>query len=427
MFRLSGAQLDDIFLFQVNVLIVSPTFPPEVGAAPSRIYNMAMGLRKAGAHVDVLGGLPNYPKGEIFEEYKGRFSKKEDVDGITTYRYWTYATNSKKPMARLLSMFSLATTILAFGLKVRKIKAYDLVIIQSPTLPVATSAIILFKKVFGKKVIANISDIWPDTAVELGAMKKGSRPYRVMAWMERFIYKNSDAHQGQSNEICEHIKSFGFNKPSFLYRNLQHSLTHSIQKNSRKPFKIVYAGLLGVAQDILGLIKNIDFRGMGTEFHLYGSGNQVDNIKKYINSNDVDVFYHGTLPKEQMVEVIAGYNASIVPLIVRIHGAVPSKTFDLMPLGVPILFCGGGEGAQIVRDYKVGLTSPPGDYVTLASNITTLINMSDNEYEKMRQNCIDASVSEFSFENQMGKYIDFVSDIVAGNKVVSSTSSQILT
>lgn len=409
----------------MNVLIVSPTFPPEVGAAPSRIYNMAMGLKKAGANVDVLGALPNYPKGEIFEGYKGRFSKMEEVGGITAYRYWTYATNSKKPLARMLSMFSLATTIWAFGLKVRKVRGYDLVIVQSPTLPVATSAVMLFKKIFGIKVIANISDIWPDTAVELGAMKKGSRPYRVMAWMERFIYKNSDAHQGQSREICEHIEKFNFNKPSFLYRNLQHSLPHSIPQNNRTPFKIVYAGLLGVAQDILGLIKNLDFKGMGAEFHLYGSGNQVENIKEYIKGKDLGVCYHGSLPKEQMVEVIAGYNASIVPLVVRIHGAVPSKTFDLMPLGVPILFCGGGEGAGIVRDYRVGLTSPPGDYKALASNISTLINMSDEEYEKLRQNCIDASVTDFSFENQMERYIDFVSDIAAGDYSIASEGSKI--
>lgn len=411
----------------MNVLIVSPTFPPEVGAAPSRIYNMAMGLRKAGAHVDVLGGLPNYPKGEIFDGYKGRFSKKDDVDGITTYRYWTYATNSKKPLARMLSMFSLASTILCFGFKIRKVKGYDLVIVQSPSLPVATSAMILFKKIFGKKVVANISDIWPDTAVELGAMKKGSQPYRFMAWMERFIYKNSDAHQGQSIEICEHIKSFGFNKPMFLYRNLQHSFPQSVSSDARKPFKIVYAGLLGVAQDILGLIKNVDFKGMGAEFHLYGSGNQAEKIKEYIKENDVSAFYHGSLPKEQMVEVIAGYSASIVPLVVRIHGAVPSKIFDLMPLGVPILFCGGGEGARIVKDYKVGLTSPPGDYEALSSNISALINMPDDEYRKLRQNCIEASVTDFSFENQMEKYIGFVSEVISGESLQSDRSVRVFT
>lgn len=411
----------------MNVLIVSPTFPPEVGAAPSRIYNMAMGLRKAGAEVDILGGLPNYPKGEIFEGYKGAFSKKEVINGITAYRYWTYATNSKKPLARILSMFSLATTILAFGLKIRKVRNYDLVIVQSPTLPVATSAVVLFKKIYGKKVIANISDIWPDTAVELGAMKKGSRPYRVMAWMERFIYRNSDAHQGQSNEICEHIKQFGFDKPSFLYRNLQHSLPHALPKNERKPFKIVYAGLLGVAQDILSLIENIDFKKMGAEFHLYGSGNQVEKIKEYIAGNDVSVFYHGSLPKEKMVEVIAGYNASIVPLVVRIHGAVPSKTFDLMPLGVPILFCGGGEGAQIVRDYNVGLISPPGDYHALESNIVTLISMPDDEYEALRQNCIKASSTDFSFDRQMERYVQFVENIVSGAVPEADKQAQALT
>ena len=45
--------------------------------------------------------------------------------------------------------------------------------------------------------------------------------------------------------------------------------------------RIVYAGLLGVAQDILGIIKNVDFKGLGIEFHLYGGGNQAKEIEEY--------------------------------------------------------------------------------------------------------------------------------------------------
>ncbi len=39
--------------------------------------------------------------------------------------------------------------------------------------------------------------------------------------------------------------------------------------SSRKPFRIVYAGLLGVAQNILELIERVDFKGMGAELHLF--------------------------------------------------------------------------------------------------------------------------------------------------------------
>ena len=69
----------------MRVLIVSPSYLPEIGAAPSRITNMAEGLSGLGIKVDVLTCLPNYPKGRIFDGYRGAFSKTEDVNGITVF------------------------------------------------------------------------------------------------------------------------------------------------------------------------------------------------------------------------------------------------------------------------------------------------------------------------------------------------------
>ena len=71
----------------MRVLIVSPSYLPEIGAAPSRITNLAEGLSGLGIKVDVLTCLPNYPKGRIFDGYRGAFSKTEDVNGITVFRY----------------------------------------------------------------------------------------------------------------------------------------------------------------------------------------------------------------------------------------------------------------------------------------------------------------------------------------------------
>ena len=65
----------------MKVLIVSFYYEPEVGAAPSRITNLAKGLKASGMDVDVLTCLPNYPKGRIFEGYRRRFSMKENMEG----------------------------------------------------------------------------------------------------------------------------------------------------------------------------------------------------------------------------------------------------------------------------------------------------------------------------------------------------------
>lgn len=395
----------------MKVLVVSFYYPPEMGAAPSRISNMAQGLRSKGVDVEVLTCLPNYPKGRIFDGYQGCLFRKEDVDGITVHRYWTYATVSKSPIARLMGMLVFSIAIWMFGLKWRKIRSYDKVIVQSPPLFVGFSAVLLFRCIYGRQTILNVSDLWPISAVELGAVKKGGANYRVLSWMERFVYKKSSAFQGQSQEIVDHIAAFGYDKPHFLYRNLQPQISvdsSALLLTERKPLRLVYAGLLGVAQDLLGIIEHIDFKDIGAELHIFGGGNQAEAIEDYVSKHDCGVFCHGYRTKDEINSLLPTFHASIVPLAVSIKGAVPSKIYDLLPHGTPILFCGGGEGERIVSEHGLGLVSQPGNYEVLKQNILQMKSLSDDEYLCLRNRCLQAAKQDFSFQEQMARYYRFL-------------------
>ncbi len=395
----------------MKVLVVSFYYSPEMGAAPSRISNMAEGLHRQGVEVEVLTCLPNYPKGRIFDGYRGCLSNKEVINGITVHRYWTYATVTKNPIARLMGMLVFSIAIWLFGLKWRKIKSYDKVIVQSPPLLVGVSAVSLFRCIYGRETILNVSDLWPISAVELGAVKKGSADFRALAWMEHFVYKKSSAFQGQSQEILDHIIDLGYNKPHFLYRNLQPQLSvasTAYHPTERKPLRLVYAGLLGVAQDILGIIEHINFKEIGAELHVYGGGNQAEAIEEYVSKHDCGVFCHGYRTKDEINSLLATFHASIVPLAVSIKGAVPSKIYDLLPHGTPIIFCGGGEGERIVSEHGLGLVSQPGNYEVLAQNILQMESMSDEDYLCLRNRCVQAAIHDFSFEEQMNRYHRFL-------------------
>ena len=395
----------------MKVLVVSFYYPPEIGAAASRISNMVEGLQREGAEVEVLTCLPSYPKGRIFEGYRHRLWKNETINGVKVYRFWTYASVSKNPFSRVMGMLMFAILLWTFGLRLFKVKGYDRVVIQSPPLPVAFSAMLLFRSIYRRPTVLNVSDLWPTTAVVLGAMREGSLYYRVLAFMERFVYRHATAYQGQSQEIINHVEAFAFGKPHFLYRNLQPAVSgerDSAATADRSCLRLVYAGLLGVAQDILGMIEHIDFRQMGAELHIFGDGNQAAVIGSYVKTHDCGVVFHGYKPKGEISRLLSSYHASIVPLAVAIKGAVPSKIFDLLPHGTPVLFCGGGEGEHIVADGRLGLVSPPGDYAALKANILALKSMPDVEYEGYRARCIEASRHEFSFDEQMKKYYQFL-------------------
>lgn len=401
----------------MKILIVSFYYPPEMGAAASRISNMAEGLQREGAQVEVLTCLPNYPKGRIFEGYRHRLTKHECVNGINVFRYWTYATVSKNAFLRILGMLLFSMALWVFGLRIRRVRSYDKVIIQSPPLMVAYSAMLLFRCLYRRKTLLNISDLWPTSAVELGAVKTGSLYYRVLSVMERFVYRHSTAWQGQSQEIVDHVKGFGFGKPHFLYRNLQpivpvdDSVDETRSLADRTRLRLVYAGLLGVAQDIMGMIAHVNFKALGAELHIYGSGNQAEAIEAYAKNNDCGVHCHGYLPKSEIDRILSSYHASIVPLAVAIKGAVPSKIYDLLPHGTPVLFCGGGEGERIVTSYGFGLVSPPGDYEALRKNVIKLRQLPDADYLLLRRLCKEASKGVFSFDEQMKAYYRFIDSL----------------
>lgn len=176
--------------------------------------------------------------------------------------------------------------------------------------------------------------------------------------------------------------------------------------------KIVYAGLLGVAQNLLGIIEHVDFLSIGAELHLYGGGNQKEQIERYLATHQCNVFYHGYVDENQMRNILVQYDAALIPLVTYIRGAVPSKIFGTMSLGIPMLFCGAGEGAMIIQKYGLGLVSEPGNYDSLTANIKRFSMMSEQERHQMSENALRISKESFDFNRQMDAFYVFCSQIM---------------
>src|SRR5690625_5239960 len=140
-----------------KVEIITNYFPPEMGAASNRIFTLAKGLQSSGYDVEVVAPLPNYPFGEIFEEYKGKFSKNEQIDDIAVKRFWAYPNVSKNFFLRFFGMLSFALTLWAGIFHYLKRRPDIMVIQYSPQL-VSFSALLLAKLLPGCKRVLNVSD-----------------------------------------------------------------------------------------------------------------------------------------------------------------------------------------------------------------------------------------------------------------------------
>lgn len=78
---------------------------------------------------------------------------------------------------------------------------------------------------------------------------------------------------------------------------------------------------------------------------------------------------------------------------------------------MPILFCGGGEGADFIVSHNAGMVSDPGDYEGLIANIKRMRDMTKEEYAEMSANCIRTSKEELNFEKQMKECGEFLKGV----------------
>lgn len=343
-----------------------------MGAPQNRLLELAKGFKNKGWDVTVITAMPNYPKGKIFEGYKGKFKSEDLQEGIKTIRYWIFASNSTKIIPRIISMLSFSITCLFSFSFVRKYKP-DFFFVESPPLTLAYSGKIL-SWLSKSKTIMNVSDIWPLSAKELGYISQGFI-YRKLEKLEQSLYRTSFLCTGQSNEIVTHIKNSG-GKIVYLFRNgvdIKRFDTHNQSENCEGNIKIIYAGLIGVAQGITDIVKNINFKELGAELHIYGEGAEKVSLELYLKDNPRrNIFLHRSVKRDEIPLLLSKHNCALIPLVNNIYGAVPSKIYEAMAAGLPVLFSGSGEGAEIINDSCSGLVSFPKDFEGLKKNISKL-------------------------------------------------------
>jgi len=388
-----------------EILIISNYYPPEKGAAANRIEQLALKLHQNNYKVSVICPLGNYPKGELFTEYKGKFSVTENRDNITVKRLWIYPSVSKNLVVRIISVLSFSLSLFFYLLFIKTPKK---VVVQSPPLLLSfISVFVLSLK--NKKIILNISDLWPLAAIELKALKEGSFSHKFSLFLEQFIYKKATLIIGQSNEIITHVKSLFPEKKCYLYRNFpDHKVEEfdlTFEKN--QPIKIFYAGLLGIAQGVLEMCEKINLNGLNIELHLFGDGAEKSQIEALLSSEKgKHIFFHGMMERNELHEKLKTFDIAIVPLKVRIYGSVPSKIFEYGALGFPILYFGGGEGETIVEENNMGWIASVENYEQLNHEIRKISKMSKSELFGMKKSIFIKSEINFNLDNQMNYLIE---------------------
>lgn len=125
--------------------------------------------------------------------------------------------------------------------------------------------------------------------------------------------------------------------------------------------KLQYAGNIGRVQGLEELIKQIPD---DIEFHFYGTGVMESTLKRMSKSN---VYFHGPFFRSQQTQVLGAAHISVVTLDNGMYGlGVPSKTYNIMAAGRPILYFGPEEGeiGLLIKEHNIGYVGWPDKWDT---------------------------------------------------------------
>jgi glycosyltransferase involved in cell wall biosynthesis len=401
--------------------ILTQYYPPEMGAPQARLSDLARRLREKGHEVTVLTAMPNYPSGRVQRGYRVLF-RREVRDGVCVLRAGILPTKSVGLVPRLASYFSFVFTSLVAGMVA--LPRVDFLMTESPPLFLGISGFLLARWKRARWIF-NVSDLWPESAVRLGVVGDGFG-LSMSRRLEAFCYRHAWLVSGQSREILSDILRRFPGVQTYHLSNGVDTTVFRPERASREARQrliggleagdcvAVYAGLHGVAQGLDQVLEALArAAGKGPVTAFVGDGPERERLVRRGAELELrGVRFLEPVPRESVPELLASADIAIVPLKIRLPGAVPSKIYEAMASGVPILLVAGGEAADIVREVGAGVVVEPGNVAGLADALAYLAN--DSELRRnMGRAGREAALRSFDRQNIADGFIRYLESVRA--------------
>ena len=373
----------------MKILYISQYFYPEVCAPSNRALANVKYLADKGHEITVLTEMPNHPRGVIFDGYKHKLFLKERIENFLINRVWVFTSKKKNFITRMLFYVS----FMIFGTIHTLVnwKKYNIVYTSSPPLFVAGIAIIL-KKFFPKtKLVFEVRDLWPDSAIELGELNN-KFAIKLSMRMEKKIYSISERIIVISDYIKNKIidKGIAEEKIAVIHNGTDEEFitkTKKVPQNllekyrTKNNFIVIYAGNIGIAQNLNIVIDSAEMlQNKNVLFLFVGDGPNKNNLEQFVVKKEMtNVIFVGEIDREKIHEYLCLADCGVVILkrIPLFTGALPSKIFDYMACELPILLGVEGEAKALVEDSGTGLGFESDNSEDLTRKIMHLKNHTD--------------------------------------------------
>lgn len=418
----------------MQILFLSHYFPPEVNAPATRVYEHCKEWVKLGHEVTVVTCAPNHPRGKVYEGYKNKFYQREIIDGIEVIRVWTYLSANEGFGKRALNYFSYFVSVILLSIFMQPRK--DIVLSTSPQFFNGLAGYPV-SKILKSVWVLEIRDLWPESILAVGAMKKNI-VIDFLYMIEKFMYKKADYIIPVTDAFNTYIKKIihpdrktcvvknSVNSDFFNPNKVDFELLKKFKKSHslEDKFVVSYVGTHGMAHNLKTLLNaaRILSNQKDIVFLLIGDGAEKDElIKMKAEFSLNNVLMLSQLPKHQMPIVIAASDVSIVHLKrdKAFEKVIPSKIFESMSMGKPIILGVKGEAAKIINQSKAGVCIDPENHLEMANAILA-IKSDMVGYKKMSYSGMSFVRSNFDRNKLASDYLEVLLQLSMRKKTRNS-------
>ncbi|MEZ4333565.1 MAG: glycosyltransferase family 4 protein [Myxococcota bacterium] len=367
----------------MKILFLSHYFPPEVNAPANRTHEHCRRWVADGHRVTVITGVPNHPRGRIFEGYRNRWIQEETIDGIRVIRTWMYLTPNSGFLRRVANYLLFALTAV---LASRRAERPDVVVATSPQFFCGVAGAIV-ARLERRPFVLEVRDLWPKSIVELGQLSPGPI-LSVLEAIERWLYRSAAGIVVNTRTFRAHLRERGVPDDAIelVYNGIDPTLFKPrpadpallARHDLTGRFTVAYVGTLGLAHGLTLLVDVAERLRARSEIHfvLIGDGADREKIEADVARRGLDNFHVlGLQPRHTMPDWIASIDVLLVMLrdLPVFETVIPSKIFEFLAQERPVILAAKGEIRQMMDEAGGALVIDPESEEQLVGAIETII------------------------------------------------------
>jgi colanic acid biosynthesis glycosyl transferase WcaI len=380
----------------MRVLVLCPHYAPDTAPTGEVMTRIADELVDRGHELHVVTSLPWYLHHRVEPGWTGRPVRHQDCDGERVTRVHPFPTDKRNIPARALGFAGFTGLAAVTALKGWRHHPPDVVLAMSPPLTLGVAGWLAARR-WRVPFVFNIQDVFPDVAVELGAITN-RWVIRFASWLERWTYRRADAVTVLSDDLRDNLVAKiqgSVPNPYDRVRVIPNFVdTGRIAPADRmgtpggRDYRrehglgdrqvVMYAGNVGFSQSLellVGAARALVDRS-DVVFVINGGGSARPDLERQAAGLD-NVRFVDFQPREQLADVLAAGDIHVVPLRRGLaRSSVPSKAYSILAAGRPVVASvdKGSEVARVVEKAGAGLAVPPDDPEAFAAALTALLD-----------------------------------------------------